>query len=77
MNKMNHKMKIKMNQVLVEYGVQYDREIWKDLGLVNDIPTLWCNKCGKAITKTQQLVDTHLSMNEHKRHCGQLIIDDD
>ena len=60
-----------------EDGVTYDREIWREMGLVNGTPTLWCKKCGKAISKTQQLVDTHLSMDDHKRKCGQLIIDDD
>ena len=60
-----------------EDGFEYDREIWDDKGVINGVPTLWCKRCRKSISKTQQLVNIHLSMDDHKKNCGQMIIDID
>ena len=53
----------------------YDTNIWEDVGMRDGVEYLNCKYCNKLIAKKEKLVETHLSMEDHRRNMGELIID--
>lgn len=57
--------------------IEYNPNMWDDVGMVDGVQYLKCKHCNKLIVKREKLVDIHLSMEDHRRNMGEMIIDVD